>query len=150
MQLTTITDETRLVFANFGDRATGLVTPTVRLGVTGLARAGKTVFITALVHNLVHGGRLPLFKAYAGGPRRRAPAGAAARRRRAALRLRATTCGRWSTSASGPRSTRRISELRLTIGYELRALPDADDRTRASSTSTSSTIPASGCSTCRC
>ena len=39
--------------------------PTVRLGVTGLSRAGKTVFITALVHNLVHGGRLPLFRAHA-------------------------------------------------------------------------------------
>ena len=31
----------------------------VRLGVTGLSRAGKTVFITALVHDLLHGGRLP-------------------------------------------------------------------------------------------
>ncbi|MEC6999181.1 YcjX family protein [Brucella abortus] len=29
------------------------------MGVTGLSRAGKTVFISALVHNLVHGGRLP-------------------------------------------------------------------------------------------
>ena len=37
------------------------MTPTVRLGVTGLARAGKTVFITALVRNLIAGGRLPLF-----------------------------------------------------------------------------------------
>ena len=27
--------------------------PVVRLGVTGLSRAGKTVFITALVHNLM-------------------------------------------------------------------------------------------------
>ena len=26
--------------------------PVLRLGVTGLSRAGKTVFITALVHNL--------------------------------------------------------------------------------------------------
>ena len=44
-----------------------MVTPSVRLGVTGLSRAGKTVFIAALVHNLVHGGRLPLFKAFAEG-----------------------------------------------------------------------------------
>lgn len=36
-------------------------TPTLRLGVTGLARSGKTVFITALVRNLVTGGRLPFF-----------------------------------------------------------------------------------------
>ena len=38
-----------------------LMTPTLRIGVTGLARAGKTVFITALVRNLVAGGRLPFF-----------------------------------------------------------------------------------------
>ena len=60
MQLTTITDETRLALANLADRAVGVVAPSLRLGVTGLARAGKTVFIAALVHNLVHGGRLHL------------------------------------------------------------------------------------------
>src|SRR3954454_1244396 len=64
---TGITDEARIVFDNVLDAATGGGTPTVRLGVTGLSRAGKTVFITALVHNLVHGGRLPLFEARASG-----------------------------------------------------------------------------------
>src|SRR5260370_41783962 len=34
--------------------------PTVRLGVTGLSRAGKTVFITALIHGLTRGGRFPI------------------------------------------------------------------------------------------
>ncbi|MEP1498254.1 YcjX family protein, partial [Pseudophaeobacter sp.] len=32
--------------------------PTLRLGVTGLARAGKTVFITSLVANLLNRGRM--------------------------------------------------------------------------------------------
>ena len=32
--------------------------PVVRLGVTGLSRAGKTVFITSLVANLFHSGRM--------------------------------------------------------------------------------------------
>ena len=36
----------------FGDR-------TIRLGVTGLARSGKTVFITSLVANLLDRGRMP-------------------------------------------------------------------------------------------
>ncbi len=54
-------------FRSLGDFATGLVTPTVRLGVTGLARSGKTVFITALVHNLIAGARLPFFDAAAQG-----------------------------------------------------------------------------------
>ncbi len=37
--------------------------PVVRLGVTGLSRAGKTVFITALVANLLERGRMPQLKA---------------------------------------------------------------------------------------
>src|SRR5215831_21072381 len=64
---TAISDEARIVLDNVLDVATGGGTPTVRLGVTGLSRAGKTVFISALVHNLIHGGRLPLFKAYSSG-----------------------------------------------------------------------------------
>ena len=117
LQLTTITDETRLVLANLGDRATGMVTPSLRLGVTGLARAGKTVFITALVHNLMHGGRLPLFKAYASGR----IAGAMLQpqpdddvprfdyeRHVAAL----------VDERIWPDSTRQVSELRLTVAYE--------------------------------
>ena len=46
--------------------------PTLRLGVTGLSRSGKTVFITALVHALVRGSRLPVFRAYAEGRIRKA------------------------------------------------------------------------------
>jgi predicted YcjX-like family ATPase len=117
LQLTTIADETRLALSTLAERAAGIVTPSLRLGVTGLARAGKTVFISALVHNLVHGGRLPVFKAYSAGRVAGArlepqPDDAVPRfdyeRHVAALvdeRL-------W------PDSTRRISELRLTIAYE--------------------------------
>ncbi|KNG94104.1 YcjX family protein [Pseudaestuariivita atlantica] len=36
-----------------------LFEPVIRLGVTGLARAGKTVFITSLVANLLDRGRMP-------------------------------------------------------------------------------------------
>ena len=49
------------------ERGTNLFDGTVRLGVTGLSRAGKTVFITALVHNLLRPGRLPLLDVVAGG-----------------------------------------------------------------------------------
>jgi predicted YcjX-like family ATPase len=48
-----------------GDYVSDLANPTVRLGVTGLARAGKTVFITSIIHNILHGGRLPFFDAMA-------------------------------------------------------------------------------------
>ena len=39
----------------------------VRLGVTGLSRAGKTVFITSLVANLLERGRMPQLRAAAEG-----------------------------------------------------------------------------------
>jgi hypothetical protein len=41
--------------------------PVVRLGVTGLSRAGKTVFITSLVANLMDRGRMPQLRAAAEG-----------------------------------------------------------------------------------
>ena len=40
-----------------------LLEPVVRLGVTGLSRAGKTVFITSLVANLMDRGRMPQLRA---------------------------------------------------------------------------------------
>jgi hypothetical protein len=40
-----------------------LFEPVIRLGVTGLSRAGKTVFITSLVANLLDRGRMPQFTA---------------------------------------------------------------------------------------
>ncbi|MEQ9694851.1 YcjX family protein [Shimia sp. SDUM112013] len=44
-----------------------LFEPVIRLGVTGLARSGKTVFITSLVANLLDRGRMPQLSAQAGG-----------------------------------------------------------------------------------
>ena len=41
--------------------------PVIRLGVTGLSRSGKTVFITSLVANLLKRGRMPQFAAQANG-----------------------------------------------------------------------------------
>jgi predicted YcjX-like family ATPase len=61
VKLTTWTDQTADALRNAGAFMSDLVTPTIRLGVTGLSRSGKTVFITALVRNLVTGGRLPFF-----------------------------------------------------------------------------------------
>ena len=115
--ITTFTDEARIVADNLLDAVMGGGTPTIRLGVTGLSRAGKTVFITALVHNLVHGGRLPLFEPYASG-------------RLAQARLMPQPdddVPRFDYEAHvrdlvekrvWPRSTRRISELRVAIEYE--------------------------------
>ena len=40
-----------------------LFEPVIRLGVTGLARSGKTVFITSLVANLLDQGRMAQLRA---------------------------------------------------------------------------------------
>ncbi|WP_114350511.1 YcjX family protein [Paracoccus lutimaris] len=45
----------------------GLADPVIRLGVTGLSRAGKTVFITSLVSNLLDRGRMAALRAGADG-----------------------------------------------------------------------------------
>ncbi|MGL4395787.1 MAG: YcjX family protein, partial [Hyphomicrobium sp.] len=94
------------------------LTPSVRLGVTGLARSGKTVFITALVRNLISGGRLPFFTPDVEGRIVRAylepqPDDAVPRfafeRHIAAL---AAEPPQW------PDSTTHISQLRVTIEYQ--------------------------------
>src|ERR1700742_2559472 len=62
-----IVEETRLSLRSLIEYSENLLNPTVRLGVTGLSRAGKTVFITALVHGLIRDGRFPVFEAFASG-----------------------------------------------------------------------------------
>lgn len=56
----TVGSVTDMLSAPFSDRV-------IRLGVTGLSRAGKTVFITSLVANLLNRGRMPQFQAAASG-----------------------------------------------------------------------------------
>ena len=59
MVLQAISDTVGGVVSN----VTGLFSdPVIRLGVTGLSRAGKTVFITGLVANLLQRGRMPQLK----------------------------------------------------------------------------------------
>ncbi|WP_415403863.1 YcjX family protein [Tateyamaria sp. SN3-11] len=60
MVLTTLADGVLNVTQGIYDTGADLLgEPTIRLGVTGLARSGKTVFITSLVANLLDRGRMP-------------------------------------------------------------------------------------------
>jgi predicted YcjX-like family ATPase len=115
--LTNFTDEARIALDNMTGRAAGLFSPSLRLGVTGLSRAGKTVFISAFVHNLLHGGRLPLFDARNSGRISRVflehqPDDAVPRFQYEDHIESLVGARTW------PDSTRAISELRLTIEYE--------------------------------
>ncbi len=117
MPISTYTQGVGDAFRNIGDFASDLVTPTVKLGVTGLARSGKTVFITALVHNLIAGGRLPFFNAAAQGRVLRAylepqPDDVVPR-----FEYEKHLADLTAEPPSWPDSTRRISQLRLTLEY---------------------------------
>ena len=98
-----------------------MLTPTVRLGVTGLARAGKTVFITALVRNLMAGGRLPFFVPAAEG--RLASAHLEPQPNDAIPRFdyEAHLEKLCRTPPEWPDSTRQISQLRLVLTYQTRS-----------------------------
>lgn len=115
--LTNIASRAGSAAQSFWEASGQLVQPSLRLGVTGLARSGKTVFTSALVHHLTRGTNLPAFRASAEGRIRRAhlahqPDDAIPRfpyeEHMAAL----TEDRRW------PQSTNRISELRVDIEYE--------------------------------
>ncbi len=115
-----LVDDARIAARSLTDRLAGMRNPTLRLGVTGLSRSGKTVFITALVHALVRGSRLPVFRAYAEGRIRKASLSPqpddAVPRFAYEDHLAALT----GPDRHWPDSTRRIAELRLVIEYESR------------------------------
>ena len=101
----------------------------LRLGVTGLSRAGKTVFITALVQNLTRAAAasaegkraLPVFRVHAEGRLSRArlePQPDDAVPRFAYEEHLASLTGE---NRTWPESTRRISELRVTLEFERKA-----------------------------
>ncbi|WP_019903030.1 YcjX family protein [Methylobacterium sp. 77] len=94
-----------------------LIQPTLRLGVTGLARSGKTVFTTALIHHLVETHALPAF----------APAHEGRLRRARLVPQPDDDVPRFpyedhfsalTEQRLWPRSTDRISQFRLAIEYE--------------------------------
>jgi uncharacterized protein len=110
-------EQIRLAARAFAEFGVHLFDPTIRLGVTGLSNAGKTVFITALIHGLVRGGRFPLFEALATGRVARAylapqPDDAVPRFDYEGHVHALVDQRDW------PASTRQISELRVVIEYQ--------------------------------
>jgi predicted YcjX-like family ATPase len=117
MALDDYLEEARLTGRAIADYGSGFLRPTLRLGVTGLSRSGKTIFITALIHALLHGTRLPVFEALNSGRIARvrlAPQpDAAVPRFDYEKHLRDL-----SSSRIWPESTRAISEIRIEIDYQ--------------------------------
>jgi predicted YcjX-like family ATPase len=92
----------------------------LRIGVTGLSRAGKTVFLTGLVHALVSSATLPAFRARAEG--RLASARLVEHPDDALPRFAYEDHLAALTGADRhwPQSTRHISALSLELGYQSR------------------------------
>ncbi len=109
-------NETRLAARSIAAYATDWASPTLRLGVTGLSRSGKTVFITALVHGLLTASRWPVFEAQAQG-------------RLARVRLEPQAddgiprfpyeehLATLTARREWPEGTKRISEIRLALDF---------------------------------
>ncbi|MHA1133444.1 MAG: YcjX family protein [Alphaproteobacteria bacterium] len=117
MPLSTYTQAAGDAVRNVGDVASGLVTPRLRLGVTGLARSGKTVFITALVHNLIASGRLPFFDAGAEGRLIRVYLEPQPDEIVPRFEYERHLADLTAEPPTWPESTRQISQLRLTLEY---------------------------------
>lgn len=97
------------------DVSEALFEPVVRLGVTGLSRAGKTVFITSLIANLLERGRMPQLLGAANGTIRAAylqpqPDDTVPR-----FDYETHLSALSSPSPRWPESTRAVSELRLSL-----------------------------------
>ncbi len=122
MKFLEVLDASRIAAGGLKDFATGFVSPTLRLGVTGLSKAGKTVFITALVHALTKGTRLPVFEAYAQGRIARAYLEPQPDDDLPRFAYEDHLEHLTSKNRTWPESTRRISQLRLTLEYEPRGI----------------------------
>ena len=110
--------EAGLAARAIGDAAGNLLEPKIRLGVTGLSRAGKTVFITALVHALTAGGRFPVLTAMAEGRVAGAELAPQPDDNVPRFAYEAHLDAFLGAERHWPHSTRAIAELRLVIDYE--------------------------------
>ncbi len=121
MWLSDVTDTATAALRDAGGRLADLMTPTVRLGVTGLARAGKTVFITSLIRNLMggprDGARLPFLAAMAEGRIVRAYLEPQPDDRVARFAYEEHLADLARDPPLWPESTRAVSQLRLTVEY---------------------------------
>jgi len=94
----------------------------IRLGVTGLSRAGKTVFITSLVANLTDRGRMPQLHAAANGAIQTAYLQPQPDDTLPRFGYESYLADLTGANPTWPEGTRQISELRLSLRVQPRGL----------------------------
>ena len=116
MVLGDIADSVTRGVEGVSERISGaLFEPVIRLGVTGLARAGKTVFITSLVSNLINRGRMPQLIGAASGSVRAAYLQPQPHDWVPRFDYETHLAALTGTDPHWPESTRAVSELRLSL-----------------------------------
>lgn len=115
MGLFDIVDDIARGVSDAGAAVTGVFDPSIRLGVTGLSRSGKTVFITSLIANLMNRNRMVQLAAAANGAIETAylhpqPDDTVAR-----FDYEAHLASLTGPEPVWPNSTRTVSELRLSL-----------------------------------
>ncbi|MFV0474932.1 MAG: YcjX family protein [Pikeienuella sp.] len=100
------------------DGAAGMLfEPRLRLGVTGLSRAGKTVFITSLIANLLARGRMMQLRAEAEGRLIAAAVQPHPDRETPRFDYEAHLAALSADPPRWPESTRRVSQIRVSLRY---------------------------------
>ncbi|QIE57885.1 YcjX family protein [Pikeienuella piscinae] len=94
-----------------------LFEPRLRLGVTGLSRAGKTVFITSLIANLLQRGRMTQLRAEADGRLIAAAVQPHPDRETPRFDYESHLAALSANPPRWPESTRRISQIRVSLRY---------------------------------
>ncbi len=116
MVVTSLTDQlTRGVESLSASVSETLFEPVIRLGVTGLSRAGKTVFITSLVANLMNRARMVQLEAAASGAIQAAYLRPQPDDTIPRFDYEANMAALLADPPRWPESTRSISELRLSL-----------------------------------
>lgn len=89
----------------------------IRLGVTGLRRAGKTVFVTSLIDNLLRGGRLPFLDVIASNRFLAARLRSAPRREAPRFSYEKYLAALNASPPHWPAATNGVSQLRLALRF---------------------------------
>lgn len=98
-----------------------MLTPAIKLGVTGLSRSGKTIFITSLIHHLQHASNLPFFELVAQGRLKRAYLEPQPNDELPRFAYEEHMAALTGLEPQWPQNTRGISQLRITLEYEPRS-----------------------------
>ena len=123
MVITVIADQIARTVEGVTDTVTAPFSePVIRLGVTGLSRAGKTVFITSLVANLMDRGRMPQLTAAANGAIQTAYLQPQPDDTIPRFKYEAHIGKLTAPAPTWPDGTRQISQLRLSLKVQPRGL----------------------------